>query len=211
MGKRIQIAFLLVVLGNIMAIAPSVAVVVNFDDIAVGTNLTASGYGGLAWEPGNTGAGGNQGYWLVEAPGYPHSGRNFVMNAYGSTLLGLAFPTQVNVTGAYFAAQGNPIAWTTGVRVHGYRAGSEVAVTDWFTDIDTQSDWFTIGLNNVDRIVVESVPVKDGGGWYAMDDFTYEPVPEPSSMLTLLFGIAGAGGFIRRRARVPLLQNQHRQ
>ncbi|MDO8585417.1 MAG: PEP-CTERM sorting domain-containing protein [Armatimonadota bacterium] len=210
MSKTFRVAVSILFLTLVLSEGPSLGVVVDFEEVP-GNVLTGTDYAGLVWELGNAGALGNQGYWLVSASGYPHSGHYYVMNAYGSTLMGIGFPIVVNVTGAYFAAQGAPIGWTTGLRVHGYRSGLEVGVTDWFTDIDTQSDWFAIGLNNVDRIVVESVPVLEGGGIYAMDDFTYEPVPEPSSIITLVFGIASAAGLLRRRARVPLLQNQHRQ
>ena len=33
--------------------------------------------------------------------------------------------------------------------------GQEVATTDWFRDIDASPDWFSIALENVDRIVIE--------------------------------------------------------
>ena len=51
-----------------------------------------------------------------------------------------------------------------------------------------------MNLENVDRIVVESVAVDNGGGWYAMDDFTY--VPEPATFLLL-----SLGGLLLRRRR----------
>lgn len=176
-------------------------VVITFDDIAPSV-LTGTGYAGLYWEPGGPGYQGNLGYWLVDSASSPPSGRGYVVNAYGSTLLGIGFPGRVNVSGAYFWVGGNPIGWTTGARVHGYRSGAEVAVTDWFTDMDTQYDWFAMNLNDVDRIVVESVPVNQGGGWYHMDDLTYEPIPEPSALVALAVGVLPLGAALMRRRRL---------
>jgi hypothetical protein len=93
----------------------------------------------------------------------------------------------VTVDGAYFAVQGDFPSWTTGVRVHGYRDGQEIAETDWFTSLSTNSAWFAINLHDVDRIVVESVPVNNGGGWFGMDDLTYT-IPEPSTIAMFAIG-----------------------
>ena len=171
--------------------------VVNFDDLAGGYVLTGSNYAGLTWESGNNGFEDNPGYWLVpSASSYPYSQPLNAENAWGCTLLGIGFSTQVDVSGAYFAAQGNgPLGWTNKVRVHGYRNGSEVVTTDWFTDIDKHPDWFAMNLNQVDRIVIESNPVNDGGGWYGMDNLTYD-IPEPATIAML--GL-GALSLIRRK------------
>jgi hypothetical protein len=182
--KRYLLGSMAVLVLILCSLCPSQAVVLNFDALSPTMTLTNSSYGGLTWEAGNPGGFGNQGYWLVDANGFPHSGRHYAINAWGCSLLGIGFQGLVNVNGAYFAQQG-AYYHTTGVRVHGYRFGTEVEVTDWFTDIDTHSDWFAMNLYNVDRIVVEAIPVYQGGGGYEMDDFTYEPVPEPSSLLLL--------------------------
>jgi hypothetical protein len=163
--------------------------VVNFDDLPRATPLSGTHYAGLFWEVGDAGYQGNIGGWgIPNGTGiYPHSGLNDVINLWGSTLTGIDFPSTVNVLGAYFAAQGDGSSWTVGVRVHGYRSGQEVAVTDWFTDIDAHSDWFQMNLFGVDRIVVESYPRDQGGGWYGLDDLTYV-VPEPSTGILALLG-----------------------
>ncbi|MDO8586012.1 MAG: PEP-CTERM sorting domain-containing protein [Armatimonadota bacterium] len=201
MKRATKVAFVVLIFELMSAAGPTLAVVVNFDDLPNHTVLTGTGYAGLLWEPGNTGFYGNQGYWLAGELGYPHSTPNFVMNAWGSTQIGIGFRGLVNVNGAYFAGQGNPSAWTTGVRVHGYRFGSEVALTDWFTEIDSDSDWFAMNLNSVDRIVIESVPVSEDGGTYSMDDFTYEPVPEPSSLAALALGLLPLSAALARRRK----------
>ena len=78
-----------------------------------------------------------------------------------------------DVHGAYFAGQAGKGAWTTGVRAIGFLKGAEVKRTDWFDKVGEQPVWFEMDLCGVDRIVIESQPVLEGGGWYAMDDFSF--------------------------------------
>ncbi len=121
---------------------------------------------------------GSHGFWQVPSPRslfYPHSGTFYAINKWGDTRMGIGFPQVVDVHGAVFAGQGGPGVWTPGVRVIGYRAGQQVAQTDWFTDIDDVPTWFPMNLEGVDRIVIESQPVVQGGGWYALDDLTFSP------------------------------------
>src|SRR4051812_11392611 len=56
--------------------------------------------------------------------------------------------------------------------------GTEVALTDWLLAPTATPTWVPINLNGVDRIVIESQPRLDGGGWFGMDNFTYQVVPE---------------------------------
>ena len=181
----------------VVAVQAYGVIVVNFDDLDVNYVLTGSHYAGLTWERGNNGYNNNQGYWGIPSSSvnYPYSEPRNAINCWGCTLLGISFPTQVDVSGAYFAGQGDEDSWTNGVRVHGYRNGSEIATTDWFTDIDSHPDWFAMNLNQVDRIVIESNPVNDGGGWYGMDNLTYD-IPEPATIAML--GL-GALSLIRRK------------
>ena len=118
-----------------------------------------------------------------------------IINAWGSTLMGIQFPGVVDVSGAFFAAQGTGSGITSGVRVHGYLGGIEVSTTGWFANIDETPDWFAMNAFGVDRIVVESVPTSNGGGWYGMDDLTFEVVPEPATMTILAIG----GLLLRKR------------
>ncbi|MBU1940462.1 MAG: hypothetical protein KKC68_01695, partial [Candidatus Thermoplasmatota archaeon] len=125
--------------------------------------------------------GGSQhGSWLVpsrEASYFPHSGTRYVMNNWGDTRMGIAFPTEVDVHGAWFAGQGGGDGvWARSIRVIGFRDGEQVQMTGWFGDIDTVPSWFAMDLFAVDRIVIEATPVFHGAGWYAMDDLTYTPV-----------------------------------
>jgi hypothetical protein len=177
--------------------ANSEATVITFEELMDDTNLTGSGYYGLTWEHGNPGWGGRIGSWFIPSTwDYPIGNHN-VINYWGSTQLGISFPIRVNLSGAFFSAQGStPYFWTTGVRVHGYRDGEKVSITDWFRNIDESPDWFNISLINIDRIVIESEPSFDSvAGWYGMDNLTYEsaPVPEPSTLLLSIFGLIGIG------------------
>jgi hypothetical protein len=179
-------------------------VVVDFDDLDYGVGLTGSGYAGLTWETGNEGDFGNLGLWTVARSehSYPQSSPHNANNWNGATLMGIGFGGPVDVVGAYFVAGHE--AWelrADGVRVHGYLGGTEVAVTDWFMDIDEHPDWFAINLQNVDRIVIEAAGlVLPGGegtvGYYGMDDLTY--VPEPT---TLLLCAVGGLALLRKRRR----------
>ena len=119
------------------------------------------------------------GIWVVpsgEASDYPHSGSHNVINKWGDTKMGIAFPTIVTIHGAWFAGQGGgKRIWASSIRVIGYRYGEHTQTTDWFEDIDDIPTWFAINLQDVDRIVIEATPVYNGAGWYAMDDLTYTP------------------------------------
>jgi hypothetical protein len=126
----------------------------------------------------NTDPGDNRhGNWVIPSRGatyYPYSGEHNVINKWGDTMMGITFPFKVDIQGAWFAGQGGgEAAWTTNIRVFGYSNDQHVQTTDWFEDIDKTPTWFAMNLDGVDRIVIEAIPVFDGGGWYAMDDFTY--------------------------------------
>jgi len=123
------------------------------------------------------GIGTQHGIWVVpsiEATFYPCSGNHYVTNKWGDTMMGISFPNNVDVNGAWFAGQGGGEGvWTKSIRVIGYRNGKQSQSTDWFEDIDDTPSWFEINLLDVDRMVIEATPTLNGGGWYAMDDLTY--------------------------------------
>lgn len=175
--------------------------VVHFDDLAADTVLTGGTYGGLTWEAGIAGYGGNIGDWRVPPTGnFPASGTRNVVNGWGSTSIGVGFPGVVNVLGASISPQSVPAVTTTGVRVVGYAAGTQVGVTDWFAPVANQATWMPIALGGVDRIVFESQAVYGGAGWFGMDDLTYTVVPEPE-VHAMAWGLALAAGAAWRRWR----------
>ncbi|MCK4902338.1 MAG: hypothetical protein KAS76_03190, partial [Thermoplasmatales archaeon] len=119
----------------------------------------------------------NNGIWVVpsrDASYYTHSGEHNVINKWGDTKMGIAFPSNVDIHGAWFAGQGGGEGvWASSIRAIGYRNGEHIQTTDWFEDIDYTPSWFSMNLDDVDRIVIEALPVINGAGWYAMDDLTY--------------------------------------
>jgi hypothetical protein len=129
-----------------------------------------------------------QGIWSIPTGGstyYPYSGKHYAVNKWGDTMMGISFPSKVNLQGAWFAGQGaDDSIFTDGIRVHGYLNGYLTQTTNWFKDIDETPSWFDINLHNIDRIVIEAIPVYNGAGWYAMDDFTYsilDPIEQDTS------------------------------
>jgi len=119
------------------------------------------------------------GTWIVpsrDVSYYPYSGKHNVINKWGDTKMGIAFPTKVDIHGAWFVCQsGGEGVWASSIRVIGYRNGKHTQTTDWFEDIDDIPTWFPINLQDVDRIVIETTPVFNGAGWYGIDDLTYTP------------------------------------
>ena len=167
-GKLICIVFVITSIHGMLAMGDSV---VNFDSVFSGTNLSGSHYAGLTWGWGNSGYEGNLGYWEVYNNGYnPPVLSHPVINAWGCSLLGIGFPTQVNVSGAYFAGQGNPSVYTAGVRVHGYQNGIEIACTPLLTGFTSFANpkWFAMNLYKVDSILIEFDPrfQRRGMVWY---------------------------------------------
>jgi hypothetical protein len=186
MVKNLWIAWIVL---SACGLSPLYAVVLGFEDLTQSQSISETLYAGLFWEKGNAGYNGNEGFWSADSGvnHYPHSGDRNLINRWGCTQLGIQFPQPVTVLGAYIAGQGTSNNWTTGIRVHGYANHVEIATTDWFQDIDTHPDWFAVNFFKVDRIVFESIPVSSGGGWYGLDDLTYE-IPEPTTLSLLALG-----------------------
>lgn len=119
---------------------------------------------------------GAQGEWEVpsmRSTQSAHSGSRHVINRWGDTNLGLGFPTQVDLQGAWLAGQGTLGSWTSGVQVVGFRNGVEVERTQWFETIGAAPAWFEISLEDVDRVEFHARAVIEGSGWYALDDLTF--------------------------------------
>jgi len=133
------------------------------------------------------------GIWIIPSGGatyYPYSGEHNAVNKWGDTKMGIKFPSIVDLHGAWFAGQGGGEgAWAENIRVIGYLNGELTQTTDWFDDIDETPSWFAMNLEDIDRIVIEAIPVFNGAGWYAMDDFTYslKNEQEGSSIIVLDF------------------------
>ncbi|MFQ5461117.1 MAG: hypothetical protein ACE5E5_00655 [Phycisphaerae bacterium] len=129
------------------------------------------------------------GEWTVPTRGgtsYPSSGAHNVVNKWGDTRMGIRFPEVVDVHGAYFAGQQAEGVWTTGLTAIGYLDDQEVKRAGPFRDIGRKPNWFEMDLCGVNRVVIVSEPVTQGGGWYGMDDLTYSPVGAPDRNHTVV-------------------------
>jgi len=178
--------------------------VLNFDDLPSGHYLTGTDYAGLTWELGNAGDSGFLGKWAT--PGilgsYPHSAPNDIINSFGSTLMGISFPSAVDMSGSYIATQGADAGLPQRARVYGYLAGQEVSITNWFTNISTTPAWFDMsGLTDVDRIVFEATHVALNQSYYGIDDLTFTYIPEPTGLAALGFAAAALLARKGRRQR----------
>lgn len=219
--KRCRILFAMLGVLAIASVAQA-SIVVNFDDVATpnvfqGTmswgSIPAS-YAGLQWAPVLPPPGSTLSNWEVgdsatyktayrNSYGAP-SGPNFAYNGTGlsvSTVSGAPF----NFLGAQFStwAQDNTYQnfSSTTVTITGYLGNSQVGSS---VIVGLPSTTFT-GLTGallggpVDRITF----VSDNPGaqrWWLMDNMTYDPVPEPASLI--LWGLGGLGmafGAFRRR------------
>jgi len=124
---------------------------------------------------------GAHGVWTIPTPSVPtpaHSRPYYAVNKWGDTSMGIAFPSPVDVHGAYFAGFSDQTVWTKGIRVLGYLGGTKVQETPWFDKIGGAYQWMVMDLEQVDRIVIEAKPVVLGAGWYAMDDLTFTRIDD---------------------------------
>lgn len=116
------------------------------------------------------------GLWTVpsiRATYFPHSGHHNLVNKNGDTRMGIGFARPVRFDRVFVAGQGAPEVWTPGLRVIGYRDGKQVGETAWFHGISDRPTAFDVNLDNVDRVVFESIAAVAGGGFYALDDLTF--------------------------------------
>jgi hypothetical protein len=132
------------------------------------------------------------------------SSSNVAFNAFGSPAQINAAGTNFNFFGAYLAG-----AWRSNlnIEVQGF-SGSSLLYDEIVAASATNSTLFTFNYFNIDRLTFNSF-----GGQYAgfgsdastfvMDNFTFEFVPEPSSLLLTAGGVLTLWAFVRRRRRSP--------
>jgi hypothetical protein len=197
--RSVAAAVVLLAMASMRVLAGEVDL--SFDDLTAPTVLTGSTYAGLTWETGNVGIEGFHGTWLVQSGSftYPHSSPNVLHNQFSATLMGIGFPSPVNMDGVFVAGIGNaPTLWYS-IRAHGYLGGTETNVTS-LAGVMTTPYWFDLSaLTNIDRIVFESMaPLADPVGNYSLDDLTFTYVPEPAG---ISLGLLGLGGVLLRRSR----------
>lgn len=173
-----------------VAVSAEGVVVINFDDLppTKGGHLP-SGYGGLEWDCYDEG---DPVYWGWKSesvdPAYsePHSGNNYLYNAYGVKQLGFSLPNlDDRLTGAWFAKAIGSGATANTVRFNGYNAlHALVQQSPWLALLPTPQ-YLEANFDPVARIEVEHS--SSGSAWYTMDDLTYQtepactPPPEPAN------------------------------
>ncbi|MEX2186527.1 MAG: PEP-CTERM sorting domain-containing protein [Pirellulales bacterium] len=108
------------------------------------------------------------------------------------------------------AAGTDTVDWTSGAFHIGIRYGSTTTSNTGVVDFDAGSAlWTFIGAPDGAPPVVLDSPITGGqtfanlGRDYSVQ-FNFEPVPEPSSVLLTLCGLAIAGVVARRRRRLPM-------
>jgi hypothetical protein len=169
------------------------ALVLTFDDVStIVYEAIPDGYGGLDWDNMTV----VDGTWYSPGSGYDNGtvSEDYVaLNLGGdpaSILVsaGEGFPA-FDFEGAYLTA-----AWSDGLNINvvGSLGGSEVYNQTVVVDTDGPT-WFDFDYYNVDTLVFSSFIGEETGLGYqfAMDNFTYTPIPEPTTMLML--GCLGAG------------------
>ena len=175
----------LVVLALTAVAAGAQTVILNFDDIP--TVRMPSGYGGLNWDN-------NFGIWgWPQDPYNPHSPPNRVLFNCVSEGIGESKATFIGspqiFDGAWFTSDGSTVFLNL------YNEGALVATSSVLVGSATPT-FLSSGYSGL----VDSVGIVGDRGYFAMDDFTYHIVPEPSALALLTFSLLIGG--MRFRARL---------
>ncbi len=179
----------------------------TFDDLTGTVGFTAP-YQGVVftYTQGPRGAGCNcagSWYWSDDNSG--------IAPYYKSPFTSLSTDYEL-IRGSYFYGESLPItsvsgpirfdgAWFTSIfeieiRFHLYYQGTRVANSAYLIlPSDVPAVFLASGYAGpVDKITVEGYQ-----GYFAMDNFSYAPVPEPASYAMLIAGLGGLGMMARRR------------
>ena len=134
--------------------------------------------------------------------GTPHSGNNVLVGCEGYfNLKKLIGPPYMNSVAAYFGTEMGAV-----IRMECYQ---NLLDTTPITCVDigaSGESWNNHYVEINSPVPFELVVFRNISSSYPMpkfciDDLTIEPVPEPSSILALIGGIAGLGGFVLRRRK----------
>ena len=190
-------------------VTAAAAIELTFDDLAGTVGFTAPYQGFVVnYAEGPRGIGCNcagSWFWSDNNPG--------VAPYYKSPFTSLSTDYEL-IRGSYFYGESLPItpvhgpvrfdgAWFTSVfeiqiRFHLYYHDAAVANSEFLILPAVRPAVFLASgyAGPVDKITVEGYQ-----GYFAMDNFTYAPVPEPSSYALMIAGVLGLGLKARKRAQ----------
>jgi hypothetical protein len=187
--------------GSAWSLPPTV---ITFEDLPGDTSAVPDGYFGFDWEnihnvDGSQAPYANSGYDNGRVSGDIVAYNNFANPAATLRITGNPF----TFIGAWFTG-----AWNNGlsITVEGYLNGSLDYTTTFMVDT-TGPTFQALNYVNVDELRFRSfggVPQPGLGGegtHFVMDDFTFAPIPEPSTLVLCVSGILGAVSVAR--SRVP--------
>lgn len=163
--------------------APSFAIVLDFEDLSGSGAVPVNYHGFASWAGWN--------YYDSPQPPYnPHSGLQRVYTSVGTIDIG----TDVIFSGAWFNGYGSANGFPP-LQMDSY--DNNVLVGSNSVDLNGNGVAFFLSSNYGGP--VDKVQISGPMGFFVMDDFTYDVVPEPASMVA--FGIAAIAVMRKRRNR----------
>lgn len=185
--------------------------ILTFDDIIVEplapyyTDIS-DGYGGFNWsayDPNSSCAPQDCDFSVLDSTvhggGYlvgATSGENVAFNKTDSTAV-ITRESQFNFVGAFFTS-----AWVAEnlLSITAYRGGDSVDSLELLI-VNSSPTWIDVNFTSIDRLEFST-----SGSHFAMDDFSYNldigSVPEPSTLILLVLGLAGL--VVRRKSVATL-------
>jgi hypothetical protein len=192
-----------------LVISPCWAAVLTFDDLPLNTDhasLITNGYQGLVWSnfwASNailfTGTYGSNGYYNGMV-----SVSNVAFNAFADPAE-IDSSTNFNFLSAYLTG-----AWNSNlsIQIQGFSGGVKLYDTTVVVSATSPTP-FTFNYLNIDRLYFNSFGGEYAGfpggsdTHFAMDNFTFEFVPEPSSLLLTFAGALLLWPLLKRRRASP--------
>ena len=187
--KRMRKTLILVGVAIVVCLANVNAAVLTFEDLDPGYETYAklpAGYGGFNWN--------SSAYWITK---YYHPGSGYDYGTIERVSAFTAGAQDISMSNGTFDFNGAYItaAWdaTENVVVEGWQGGSKIYDTTIVTHNDAPY-WFDFNWSDVD-----TVWFRPGGSHIAIDNITYNNIPEPTSLFLLGAGLLALARSARRR------------